>query len=64
MNIHRKFTLEEIHSWPDVPVKEELTVLGSLLKDLEKAENYELAAVVYNRMETLRANHNLQSTYQ
>jgi protein-arginine kinase activator protein McsA len=64
MSIHRKFTLEEIHSWPEITVKEELSVLSRILKDLEREENYEFAAIVYNRMETLKANDNSQSAYQ
>jgi hypothetical protein len=56
--------MQEIHSWPDVPVKQELKVLGWLLKILEAEQDFETCTIVHNRMETLRAKNNPKSTYQ
>lgn len=64
MSIHHKFTLEEIYSYPEVPVKQELKVLGWLLKTLEAEQDFETCLIVHNRMEALRTNVNPQSTQQ
>lgn len=64
MSIYRKFTLEEIHSWPEIHPDHEMKILQLLLNKLEDEEQYEECIVVYNRMETHRGNNNLQSTYQ
>jgi protein-arginine kinase activator protein McsA len=50
----RKFTFEEIRSWPPIHPENEIKVLERLLKDLEIKEEYEACAIVQRRIEALK----------
>ena len=52
-NVHRKFTWEEVQSWPEIHPDHELLVLQLLLEKLEKEEDYETCIVVKRRMDFL-----------
>ncbi|HWY12126.1 MAG TPA: hypothetical protein VN026_12415 [Bacteroidia bacterium] len=53
ITIHKKFVLGQ--KGKPLDVKTEIPVLEDLLKTVEKEERYEMAAVIYKRLKTVRS---------
>ena len=52
-SIHKKFILKQ--STKDLDPKIEIGVLEELLKQMELNENYEMAGIIYNRIERIKS---------
>jgi hypothetical protein len=53
ITLHKKFVLGQ--KVEPLDVKTEISVLEDLLKTVEKEESYEIAAVIYRRLKTVRS---------
>jgi hypothetical protein len=53
ITLHKKFVLGQ--KVKPLDAKTEISVLEDLLKTVEKEERYEVAAVVYKRLKTVRS---------